>query len=364
MGLLRVVVGIVVSFLLFCGDSGDAKEATKESCVYQCPACKTNSWFEAACYAPRKPSFAKAASCLDEMLATVPQAFAKQRVRELILRKLEAPTVPLRLLFVGDNGVGKTRLAYIISLALSAKLGGKRNTQLYGDELLELDGTSLKALAPTKCREMIVSRVVEHVRKHPLGIIVVNDLQTFGELLVILRPLIDGGVYPEYPDVNMDLVTLILTMDLGGQGSSRLMSMHDLIRAGHERLIQLTPKVDTPAMAEYLTIVPFVAYDKAAFETVVQTQLRELPCRYSWCAAVQYTAHVVRALAHTAQQDATEELLHANGRRVAELFGDIERQILASLSVGAQQAQSRIPPQIVQLGVDKVGQVTVSVKPV
>lgn len=114
-------------------------------------------------------------------------------------RKLNVPSEPLVLHLAGDNGVGKTFTARLISLALSLRCAGDRGVCDTGDSLLSISGAGFDGMTVAAARRVIVRRVLAHVRRYPHGIVLIDDFTAMDPALTpLLAPLFGRAAY--YPE--------------------------------------------------------------------------------------------------------------------------------------------------------------------
>lgn len=153
-----------------------------------------------------------------------------RQVHELIRRTLHHADAPrLVLHFAGDNGVGKTRMAEVISLALAQRCGNAGCT--VGDSTLELSGSSFDGLSVAEFRAMVIPLVVQHVRRFPrCGVVILNDLSALEPAKVrVLLPLLGRATFfPEHPTVSLNSQIVLITTDFGREGRTQGMSLTEM----------------------------------------------------------------------------------------------------------------------------------------
>jgi hypothetical protein len=258
--------------------------------------------------------------CMSVMFASIPQRAAVQAVRKRLAQKAAHPSHPAVFLFVGDHGVGKTRLAYMMSLIMSGCPGGSRAGQPHGSRLFEVDGSSFgSSMDAAHIRKILVPTLVAHARNHPSGMILVNDVQLLGNALELLVPLITGGSYPEHHGVSFTNSVVVLTMDLNVAGTTASLSPDEITYVAVERLNRM-PSVIGTMIAEHAHIVPFGPFDPPAYRQAIQFGLMRLPCVHRIMEELSFTDREVTALV---RKVATFTVLHGNGRISAAIVDEV-----------------------------------------
>ncbi|KAK7197076.1 hypothetical protein NESM_000651900 [Novymonas esmeraldas] len=136
----------------------------------------------------------------DVLLARVrgqPQVVAP--LLDVLRRKLAYPREPVVVHLAGDNGVGKTHTARLISKALSLRCAVDRDVCDAGDSLLTVAGTGFDGLSVAEARRRIVAQVMAHVDRYPHGVVLIDDLTAMDPALVsALAPLFGRAAhFPE-----------------------------------------------------------------------------------------------------------------------------------------------------------------------
>lgn len=109
---------------------------------------------------------------------------------DVLRRKLAYPREPVVVHLAGDNGVGKTLTARLVSQALSLRCATDRDVCDAGDNLLTIAGTGFDGLTVAEARRRIVAQVMSHLERFPHGVVLVDDLTAMDPALVTaLAPL-------------------------------------------------------------------------------------------------------------------------------------------------------------------------------
>ena len=109
---------------------------------------------------------------------------------DVLRRKLAYPREPVVVHLAGDNGVGKTYTARLVSQALSLRCAVDRDVCDAGDSLLTIAGTSFDGMAVSEARARIVRQIMAHVEHYPHGVVLIDDLTAMDPALVsALAPL-------------------------------------------------------------------------------------------------------------------------------------------------------------------------------
>lgn len=217
---------------------------------------------------------------VEELLRTrlVGQPHLTDAILDALRRKLAFPHEPLVLHFAGDNGVGKTYTARLLSLATSLRCAPARPQCDAGDNMLVISGTGFDGMSIADARERIVRRITAHQRKYPHGIVLLDDLTAMHpNLVTALAPLFGRAErFAEQTEDTPPLANLIvvLTTDLGQQG-----------RTYGKTLAQIEQLVRDEFAALYGTLVPaftrtmlFVSFSRRDAERLVRDAVAALSC--------------------------------------------------------------------------------------
>lgn len=142
---------------------------------------------------------------LRELLTSrvVGQSHVTSTLEEVVRRKLAYPREPIVLHFAGDNGVGKTHTARLLSQALSLRCAADRDVCEAGDNLLLISGTGFDGVSLAQARRRVVRQITRHMRDYPHGIVLIDDLTAMDPALVkALAPLFGRDDY--FPEQLVD----------------------------------------------------------------------------------------------------------------------------------------------------------------
>ncbi|ORC85936.1 uncharacterized protein TM35_000311220 [Trypanosoma theileri] len=221
---------------------------------------------------------------VEELLFThvVGQDHVTHAIAEAIRQKMASPGDPLVLHFAGDNGVGKTHTARLLSLALSLRCAQARPQCDVGDNMLVISGTSFDELDITEARQSIVRRITAHQRYYPHGIILIDDLTAMHpKLVAALAPLFGRAErFNEQPENGPSLaqLTVVVTTDFGQQG-----------RTWGKSVVEIEQMVRVDFAGLYGTLVPafartmvFVSLSQQSAEEMVRKAAAALACLNNW----------------------------------------------------------------------------------
>ncbi|KPA79351.1 hypothetical protein ABB37_05798 [Leptomonas pyrrhocoris] len=196
-------------------------------------------------------------------------------VVEMVEYKLHHPYEPMVLHFAGDNGVGKTRLAELISLAYGQRCGDELCT--VGDSTLVLSGTGYDGLSTAEFRKAVVELVTRHARRHPRdGVVVINELSSLepGKVRVLLPLLGRASEFPEHFDVKISTQLVVLTTDFGREGRTRgkgLSEMRSFINSEFTDLY-------SAQFASHVRTLPFLPISLDTAGEIVRVVAKEIGC--------------------------------------------------------------------------------------
>ncbi|GET89078.1 hypothetical protein, conserved [Leishmania tarentolae] len=196
-------------------------------------------------------------------------------VIEQVRYKLAHMHEPMVLHFAGDNGVGKTRLAELISLAIGQKCGDA--TCSVGDTTLVLSGTSYDGMTVAEFRNAVVPVLVRHAQRFPdNGVVIFNELTSLEPSKVrVLSPLLGRGTtFPENPRVSMAPLLVILTTDFGREGRTRGKSLFEMRAFITDEFAELYSK----EAASHVRTFPFLPISLSTAGDIVRVAVREIGC--------------------------------------------------------------------------------------
>ncbi|CAG9569697.1 conserved hypothetical protein [Leishmania major strain Friedlin] len=118
---------------------------------------------------------------------------------DVLRRKLAYPREPVVVHLAGDNGVGKTHTARLVSQALSLRCAPDRDVCDAGDNLLTIAGTGFDGLSVAEARQRIIGQIIAHTDCYPHGVVLIDDLTAMDPSLVsALAPLFGRAAhFPE-----------------------------------------------------------------------------------------------------------------------------------------------------------------------
>jgi ATP-dependent Clp protease ATP-binding subunit ClpA len=196
--------------------------------------------------------------------------------------KMRYPSQQMVLHFAGDHGVGKTYVAKLISLVMSTHCAAARGPPHceYGASMLIISGTGYdgdggKSLP--NARSLIVNEIVQHATAHPNGVVLLDDLSALDPAVVsALSPLLGrAAAFPDFPDVRLNELLVILTTDLGNQGRTRNKTVQQIRTMVEEEFGFL---YGTTAVSHVHTF-PFLPLTMEHAIEIIRNYVVQTPCR-------------------------------------------------------------------------------------
>lgn len=209
--------------------------------------------------------------------------------------------LPPLLYLVGDNGVGKSLSASIISENLFEY--HQQRTKEHQKSLLYLDGQDYAAPPDENLRQThaimfannIRNKIVEKLRVCPKSIIIIDELQNMmSEVFLRLSQMFEGTIHdPRYGTISTQHAIFIFTSDLGYQDETRNLTYTQL----RDRIYEVTNQwLMNDKILDRMHIIPYQSLDVNAIEHVIRYELDLLPCHYNEMRSISYTSHIVKHL--------------------------------------------------------------------
>lgn len=254
----------------------------------------------------------EAVNRLNELLSqVVGQKAALREIKNKIISHISrTANRPLILLFSGDNGVGKTMTANLISLALSLRCA---------DSVCDYGDSTLVITAPesnTEARDSLARRVTEHARRYPRGIVIINEVLLLKpNVAQHLAPLFGrGSHFHDYPDDPLNGLIVILTTDFGKDvGITQGKSLADVGQLARKAMSDQFGKV----FATDVSPIAFAAISYGDAIRACKNHILNLPCRNHFVNKITVTDDAAEAMVeHLFKSGA---LVEDNVREVAKL---------------------------------------------
>jgi DNA polymerase III delta prime subunit len=243
------------------------------------------------------------------------QDHLKKRLIADIHEKVRRPNEPLILHFAGDNGVGKTTAAQLISAALSFRCN-KANTGYYcgiGEESLSLSGTNYHGMSVEAFRKLVVPQIVGFGQTFPFGVVILNDMTELdAQHVAVLMPLLGRSHYfSEDTQQSVDLrrLLVIVTTDFGKQGRTRGRDIDEL----HSMIEEEVRSTFGSLAGSYLRTYAFLPTSVPAARSIAKLAL------YDWACSERLADIVVEDEAlHHIVDGCIGQVAVENGRAVAK----------------------------------------------
>eukprot|EP00906_Rhabdomonas_costata_P029809 RCo042109 len=263
-----------------------------------------------------------------------------EEVRGKLSLKLDNPQDRIHMHFAGDNGVGKTWLAQLISAALS----GRRSSDWpsAGDTFYQVDITMGKLdenaskTDISRASNDIEGQLLQAINLCPQAVILVDELQELhpGVVPVLGRLLKGEPLRSGATTVPTAEATVILTSEFGRAGGSHGKARHELIAEVNRYSLYTDP-----ALANNVRVLLFSPFSKADFREIVRQHLRKLPCKVRALKAAQWDEETEELLTDVAWKQ--NEYNYKNGRQVDDTFQEYVSAKVSSILGHVTTAHSR-----------------------
>lgn len=250
-----------------------------------------------------------------------------EQLRNLLSLKIQRPDAPLMIHIAGDNGVGKSLTASLVSLAMSRFY--KNSLCDEGDGLIRIAGTSYDGLDIFAARSSIMTLLKKHVASHPYGIVVVDDINQMSPALVrAISSLFGKGGDDSNDALTKDQVarlTIFITSDLGREGRTQGKMESEVHLIVEDELKHHYGQLD---MAMFNTFV-YMPLTSKAMEEIARDRLDDLNRTLPQVQKVTYDPLVPIFIAKLTEARERAVVLHENGRALDKTF---EREVLGQIS--------------------------------
>ena len=276
------------------------------------------------------------------------QIKGQQRAIETLVghinRKLYDPRASFLIHLAGDNGVGKTMSAALLSIAIS--LYPHKAHRNAGETLLIISGSEFASVSGDSAEErqlvtrQIQSRLVTHVQKFSKCVVLFDEVtQMHPVLLQELNPLFSAIEHGESINgVPMTGVFCFLTSDFGSNGKTLGMTSTE-VRTLVWEVIQETYKY-TPALKK-ANVIPFLALSPADYQDAIRYRLNTLKCQHNKKNSLFGNTNI-NILEFTFDEEVLVDFLYCkilsgipqrNGREIDRIFDDyIEGPLVMKLA--------------------------------
>lgn len=260
----------------------------------------------------------------DALKEIIGQPNVVQTIFGEVVSKLREPTRPLVLHLAGDNGVGKTMTAHLISLATSFReaVGAGGEYLGYGNNLLKIAGSAYSNIAgPTEvsaARNNIFRQVSTHLQTYPKGIILLDDANTMHpDLIEALGPVLGRGELPTIDGalqkVSVNSAIIILTSDFGKEGRTRGMSASEITRVAKDEL----KHAYSHFLTQNIKTVAFLPFGEDTARNMVEHAIKTYTCREPYAATVAVDPLAVEMLTQLVGDSGS--FAGSNGRAVEDV---------------------------------------------
>ena len=261
-----------------------------------------------------------------------------------INRKLYDPKASFIVHLAGDNGVGKTMSASILSTAIS--LFPHQSAPSAGETLLIFPGSEFASIAKSapssfqQAAEGIRARLVAHATRFPRCVVLFDEITQFHPALMeALNPVFAAIEHGGSLDgISMVGVFCFITSDFGSNGRTLGMTPSAVRTIVWDIIQETYPNIPVFKKAN---IVPFLSLGPADFQSAIRYRLETLKCHHQRKKSVFGNA-VIQVREFQYDADALVEFLYAkilngipqrNGREIDRIFDDfIEGPLILKLA--------------------------------
>ena len=270
-----------------------------------------------------------------------------------INRKLYDPKASFVVHLAGDNGVGKTMSAGLLSIAIS--LYPHQSHVNAGETLLIFPGseyaniTAESSAGLKQAAQNIRSRLIAHVTRFPRCVVLFDEITQFHpvlmhELNTIFAAIEHGKALDEVP---MTGVFCFITSDFGSNGRTLGMSPVDIRTMVWEILQETYQNIPVFKKAN---IIPFVSLSPADFQNAIRYRLNILKCHHERKKSIFGNA-IIQIVEFLYDSERIVEFLYSeilsgipqrNGREIDRVFDDfIEGPLILKLAEFEIRASER-----------------------
>ncbi|CCW65911.1 unnamed protein product [Phytomonas sp. Hart1] len=203
--------------------------------------------------------------------------YSLEPILRSVAYKLAYMHEPLVLHLAGDNGVGKTRTAEVISLAVAQRCGNEDCS--LGESTLVLSGTSYDGMTLSEFRRSIVPTICQHAARYPHnGVLIINDLSALEPQKVrLLLPVLGRGErFPEFPRIDLARLIVIVTTDFGKEGRTQGKSLDEMRYFINTEFQDLYTHRSTSIIQTF----PYLPISLETALEIVNMTIQDLSCRY------------------------------------------------------------------------------------
>lgn len=274
---------------------------------------------------------AQASKDLKDLLASefVGQDHLVAPILTAVQVKMLHPNDPMTLHFVGENGVGKTFLASLISRALSFRCHeGEQDERSgvckVGETMFSISCASYKGSGMTESQifQDIRKKIAKHQANYPNGIVLLDEVTELPVGVVqSLRPLFRGNNFGG-EDRTLGKILLILTSDLGVEGRTRNKSVTEIDQMVRTELMHLYGTFSLTHTRNFV----FLPMSYAELRSLVRRRVAALPCVFPHLSRLRtiISSQTVELLL---QQELERTVVGENGRVADDLVKNLEAKL-------------------------------------